>query len=1044
MKCPNCKNKIESGQKFCNYCGAPIPPKSQKKVNKQVILPVGVACVCGAVVLSTILLTNPQETSAGKLEKKIEAGNRYLQQADYEKAEVAFNEALSIDEKSSDAALGLAKVCNEKKNPEGAIKYLELATDNLEEMKPDQVDKKEEKDWEKKSEEYKQTFEDTNRLFLEKGNTKQAEYVQQRQQKAQQTFQVIQTVKTEEYSQAPEYKGKTIGDIGEMTIMTDPAEEKGSQNKKGKDTKAGGSSKKHGDSSSKEKSPTPTPTEESKILDGGEGSGETEDLIDSDSPVSASVTPEGENAGAVPGSKTDENTSDSENGGDASGREITTDTSENAGGNGDTTPEQSLPQPPEDLLNAYVQNEILGAAPLLTSQTWTYDFEQSNIQGFSGNLAYHIADLDGDEEPELLLVKTENGQMILDIYRAVDGNVVLSASATGNYNGFAGASLDRTSGMSQLCFLKDNGGTYSIGIVTYSFGNLDAEGNPSVYTGVELYNLNGDSLDRAAAVTLWDGIQVVTNFDLNTLSAEGKTAFLSYLNQFGLDGSWIVENADALTAMDFANNQTQDIAAIPDPLKEGLAAKESTVVTDLAYMNGLRVQGSTEMTVNILDHPAAEQFAQAYQQPPIQEPAADEIPDKMDAVELNGEEGAEVSASENESSEQTEEQPENAEAVQSEENQTKEAGTEETVEEENPSETGSGDQAEQQMTDLGIPAATEDGTYTAEPQPETSEGQEAPADNGANGEIVTPADENPASEEPASENPAETGSVEKEDPAQQAEEGTETVPEGAEPEILSPDELLSAYAEQGILTACPQLASQSYAYDFGMGNVQGADGVLGIHKTDLNGDGMPELLVIRSQSGQMVWDIYQVTDNMVTLASSTTPRCTSLGNAMEEENYKMTQVCFLKDNGGSFSIGIASSYYGVNEGDGNPSVCTNLELYSWSGVNCDLVNAVTILNGSTVYTNNDKATAQEGGKDSFMAQLSTMGLNGGWIAESADPLLEMNLPENPEQDMSGVPDPLSTGLSSRESGVQDLAILEGNMSAGSGSMNISVQNNTTY
>ena len=112
---------------------------------------------------------------------------------------------------------------------------------------------------------------------------------------------------------------------------------------------------------------------------------------------------------------------------------------------------------------------------MLTSQTWTYDFEQSNIQGFSGNLAYHIADLDGDEEPELLLVKTENGQMILDIYRAVDGNVVLSASATGNYNGFAGASLDRTSGMSQLCFLKDNGGTYSIGIVTYSFGNLDAE-----------------------------------------------------------------------------------------------------------------------------------------------------------------------------------------------------------------------------------------------------------------------------------------------------------------------------------------------------------------------------------------------------------------------------------------------------------------------------------------------------------------------------------------------------------------------------------------
>ena len=83
---------------------------------------------------------------------------------------------------------------------------------------------------------------------------------------------MIQTVKTEEYSQASEYKGKTIGDIEEMTIMTDPAEETGSQNKKEKDTKAGGSSKKNGDSSSKEKSPTPTKTEESKILDGGEDS----------------------------------------------------------------------------------------------------------------------------------------------------------------------------------------------------------------------------------------------------------------------------------------------------------------------------------------------------------------------------------------------------------------------------------------------------------------------------------------------------------------------------------------------------------------------------------------------------------------------------------------------------------------------------------------------------------------------------------------------------------------------------------------------------
>ena len=101
MKCPNCKKKIEKGKKFCGYCGAAIPEKAKRKVDKRILIPAGVAGVCGVALLGTVILTNPQQTSASKLEKKIAAGNRYLQSADYEKAEVAFNEALSIDKKSS-------------------------------------------------------------------------------------------------------------------------------------------------------------------------------------------------------------------------------------------------------------------------------------------------------------------------------------------------------------------------------------------------------------------------------------------------------------------------------------------------------------------------------------------------------------------------------------------------------------------------------------------------------------------------------------------------------------------------------------------------------------------------------------------------------------------------------------------------------------------------------------------------------------------------------------------------------------------------------
>lgn len=65
MRCKVCGTENKEGMLFCTECGAPL---DGKKIPEN------------------------------------------------EKAEVAFNEALSIDKKSSDAALGLAKVCNEKED----------------------------------------------------------------------------------------------------------------------------------------------------------------------------------------------------------------------------------------------------------------------------------------------------------------------------------------------------------------------------------------------------------------------------------------------------------------------------------------------------------------------------------------------------------------------------------------------------------------------------------------------------------------------------------------------------------------------------------------------------------------------------------------------------------------------------------------------------------------------------------------------------------------------------------------------------------------
>ena len=70
MRCPKCKKKVADGQQFCIYCGTPIPPKTSKKLDKKILIPVGVAGACGIAVLGAVLLTNPQQTSAGKLEKK--------------------------------------------------------------------------------------------------------------------------------------------------------------------------------------------------------------------------------------------------------------------------------------------------------------------------------------------------------------------------------------------------------------------------------------------------------------------------------------------------------------------------------------------------------------------------------------------------------------------------------------------------------------------------------------------------------------------------------------------------------------------------------------------------------------------------------------------------------------------------------------------------------------------------------------------------------------------------------------------------------------
>ena len=55
---------------------------------------------------------------------------------------------------------------------------------------------------------------------------------------------------------------------------------------------------------------------------------------------------------------------------------------------------------------------------------------------------------------------------------------------------------------------------------------------------------------------------------------------------------------------------------------------------------------------------------------------------------------------------------------------------------------------------------------------------------------------------------------------------------------------------------------------------------------------------------------------------------------------------------------------------------------------------------------------------------------------NAETLQSMGYAENPYQDATGVPDPLSGGIASVETGAEDLIIVKAEMSAESGVLNV--------
>ena len=261
---------------------------------------------------------------------------------------------------------------------------------------------------------------------------------------------------------------------------------------------------------------------------------------------------------------------------------------------------------------------------------------------------------------------------------------------------------------------------------------------------------------------------------------------------------------------------------------------------------------------------------------------------------------------------------------------------------------------------------------------------------------------------------------------------------------VAPEEVLRNYA-QTLTGQKAGFSGTSVPYTDSNSVNTALNGIVGIQEEDINKDGIPELLVISMQYGRMSFTVYKVNNGTIEIGTTITAICDGTGTALGDVSYGCTQDCFIKDNADSYIVGFASYVYGVDAGDGTTAARTNFEAYKiGTDGNAELLTATTIQNGLFVYSGGDATNAQAGGQDMFAGAVGAAGFSGNWNAANASALDGMDLINNPYQDMCGSPDPLSGGLAAQEGGVQDLAIVNGTMGAGTGTLSFDLQDYTTF
>lgn len=547
--------------------------KNKKKKTPYIIITVAACCLWALVIGGIFVLGVPDKVNAARTGRQIDLGNKYLAEADYDKAEVKFSKALKISPKSSEAATGMAKVCNKKKQPEKAVKYLKKASANV-------------TDGQNAKEIQQTTVETEEQLIvqniniynddLSKINNIVNNIIVQTMPVA-----VVTNIPTETPTPKPKDKNKDRkvdngnedggANIGRITEPPTPTPES------------------HNVKVTVEPVPitwapepvdpditiTPVPGDDSDTFP-DQDTGEIPNITVIPEPGEEHGNTDGagdqEVGGIPPAAADDEKDTGMNQSDDTQESAENTDTTENA--------ESGTGDPLEDYVNNNLSKELPSVNWNDTQAAFTYG--ETSAAAVTGRLAETREDFDGDGAEELLVVEVKSGTLGFRIYKEENGTIELKTSkmaATGMETPLESMSYGNT----QECFLVNYEGKWEIGFAAYCYGYDSGEQIPGAVTAVEVYQVGtDDSVTLCASGTVTNG--------------QGQESLASGLGPAGLTGSWNSSNAETLQSLGYGENPVQDLSGAPDPIGNGISEAEKGC-TDLAVLTMHMPAGSGTLTL---------------------------------------------------------------------------------------------------------------------------------------------------------------------------------------------------------------------------------------------------------------------------------------------------------------------------------------------------------------------------------------------------------------------------------------------------------------